>query len=144
MSAAGLWGTLAICLCLREAFRIHSCQEEVPRSNPCGRGGDKDALYRWEPVKGFFLNARGRTASVDLYFTFHARHNGVPCITDGRTVSDSCGYIPDCNDLNFPGECIFWNGPKLVAKMWITAFWQRHGGRSLCIEDGRVDSMSQG
>eukprot|EP00967_Tisochrysis_lutea_P050241 scaffold61760_cov21-Tisochrysis_lutea.AAC.1 len=43
-------------------------KEEVPGSNPCGRGGDKDALYRWEPVGGSFLNARGRTASVDLSF----------------------------------------------------------------------------
>eukprot|EP00983_Pelagomonas_calceolata_P047011 1140428-Pelagomonas_calceolata.AAC.2 len=51
----------------------------------------------------------------------------------------------------------FWNNPKLAAKMrvssekfgvWIryhqaTACWQKHeSGRSLCIEDGRVGSMS--
>jgi len=41
-------------------------KEEVPGSNPCGRGGDKDALCRWEPMGGSFLNARGRTTSVDL------------------------------------------------------------------------------
>eukprot|EP00983_Pelagomonas_calceolata_P078653 1154329-Pelagomonas_calceolata.AAC.1 len=29
-------------------------------------GGDKDALYRWASMGGSFLNARGRTASVDL------------------------------------------------------------------------------
>eukprot|EP00983_Pelagomonas_calceolata_P086525 1156778-Pelagomonas_calceolata.AAC.1 len=28
----------------------------------------KDALYRWESMGGSFLNARGRTASVDLSF----------------------------------------------------------------------------
>eukprot|EP00983_Pelagomonas_calceolata_P127152 1161373-Pelagomonas_calceolata.AAC.17 len=60
-------------------------KEEVPGSNPCGRGGDKDALYRWEPVGGFFLNARGRTASIDLSFrAYHqsrsatARLVGIP------------------------------------------------------------------
>eukprot|EP00983_Pelagomonas_calceolata_P063826 1147886-Pelagomonas_calceolata.AAC.1 len=40
---------------------------EVPGSNPCGRGGDKDALYWWESMRGSFLNARGQTASIDLY-----------------------------------------------------------------------------
>eukprot|EP00983_Pelagomonas_calceolata_P074231 1152464-Pelagomonas_calceolata.AAC.1 len=45
-------------------------KEEVPGSNPCGRGGDKDALYRWELARGSFLNARGRTASADLSFLF--------------------------------------------------------------------------
>eukprot|EP00983_Pelagomonas_calceolata_P063967 1147922-Pelagomonas_calceolata.AAC.1 len=35
-------------------------------SNPCGRGGDKDALYWWEPMGlgGSFLNARGRTLTA--------------------------------------------------------------------------------
>eukprot|EP00983_Pelagomonas_calceolata_P074738 1152675-Pelagomonas_calceolata.AAC.2 len=58
----------------------------------------------------------------------------------------------------FIGKFTFWNNPKLAAKMrvsseefgvgisylLITAFWQKHeGGRSLCIEDGRIDSVSQ-
>eukprot|EP00983_Pelagomonas_calceolata_P113383 1159975-Pelagomonas_calceolata.AAC.6 len=38
-------------------------KEEVSGSNPCGRGGDKDALYWWESMGGSSLNARGRTAS---------------------------------------------------------------------------------
>eukprot|EP00983_Pelagomonas_calceolata_P115631 1160218-Pelagomonas_calceolata.AAC.25 len=43
-------------------------KEEVPGSSPCGRGGDKDALYRWESMGDSFLNTRGRTTSVDLSF----------------------------------------------------------------------------
>eukprot|EP00983_Pelagomonas_calceolata_P016341 516504-Pelagomonas_calceolata.AAC.1 len=38
-------------------------KEEIPGLNPCGQGGDKDALYRWESMGGSFLTARGRTAS---------------------------------------------------------------------------------
>eukprot|EP00983_Pelagomonas_calceolata_P021715 680510-Pelagomonas_calceolata.AAC.1 len=38
-------------------------KEEVPGSNPNGRGGEIDALYWWESLGGSFLNARGRTAS---------------------------------------------------------------------------------
>eukprot|EP00983_Pelagomonas_calceolata_P027236 855914-Pelagomonas_calceolata.AAC.1 len=43
-------------------------KEEVPGSNPCGRSGDKDALYWWELMGGSFLNACSQTASVDLSF----------------------------------------------------------------------------
>eukprot|EP00983_Pelagomonas_calceolata_P078185 1154183-Pelagomonas_calceolata.AAC.10 len=43
-------------------------KEEVLGSDPCGRGGDKDALYRWESMGDSFLKACGRTASVDLSF----------------------------------------------------------------------------
>eukprot|EP00983_Pelagomonas_calceolata_P083414 1156155-Pelagomonas_calceolata.AAC.1 len=39
--------------------------KKVPKSNPCGRGGEKDALYRWESMGGSFLYARGGTASSD-------------------------------------------------------------------------------
>eukprot|EP00983_Pelagomonas_calceolata_P013118 418881-Pelagomonas_calceolata.AAC.1 len=31
-------------------------KEEVSGSNPCDRGEVKDALYRWEPMGGSFLN----------------------------------------------------------------------------------------
>eukprot|EP00983_Pelagomonas_calceolata_P083657 1156206-Pelagomonas_calceolata.AAC.3 len=56
------------------------------------------------------------------------------------------------------GKLILWNGPKLVVEVQIsseefgvgisyhqiTAFWQKHeGGGSLCIEDGRLDSVPQ-
>eukprot|EP00983_Pelagomonas_calceolata_P027402 860590-Pelagomonas_calceolata.AAC.1 len=56
------------------------------------------------------------------------------------------------------GKFTLWKNPKLTAKMrvsseefgvgisyhQITACWQKHeGGCSLCIEDSRVDSMSQ-
>eukprot|EP00983_Pelagomonas_calceolata_P055875 1144345-Pelagomonas_calceolata.AAC.1 len=54
-------------------------KEEVPGSNPCGQGGDKDALYRWESMGGSFLNARGRTASVDLSF-FLTKISSVACV----------------------------------------------------------------
>eukprot|EP00983_Pelagomonas_calceolata_P065686 1148689-Pelagomonas_calceolata.AAC.1 len=45
-------------------------QEEGSGSNPGGRGRDKDALYGWESKGGSFLNARDRTASVDLSLPF--------------------------------------------------------------------------
>eukprot|EP00983_Pelagomonas_calceolata_P003428 111793-Pelagomonas_calceolata.AAC.1 len=55
-------------------------KEEVPGSNPCDRGGDKDALYRWESMGGSSLNARGRTASVNLSFlSFSLRTWHSPC-----------------------------------------------------------------
>eukprot|EP00983_Pelagomonas_calceolata_P031474 987166-Pelagomonas_calceolata.AAC.1 len=41
-------------------------KEEVPRSNSCGRGGEKGAVacpLRRESMGGSFLNARGRMAS---------------------------------------------------------------------------------
>eukprot|EP00983_Pelagomonas_calceolata_P134589 1162075-Pelagomonas_calceolata.AAC.2 len=38
-------------------------KEKIPGSNPCGRGGGKNALYRCESMGGTFLYARGRTAS---------------------------------------------------------------------------------
>eukprot|EP00983_Pelagomonas_calceolata_P075534 1153057-Pelagomonas_calceolata.AAC.3 len=56
------------------------------------------------------------------------------------------------------GKFTFWNNPKLAAKMrlsseefgvrisyhQITTCWQKHeGDRSLCIEDGRINSVSQ-
>eukprot|EP00983_Pelagomonas_calceolata_P098273 1158329-Pelagomonas_calceolata.AAC.8 len=43
-------------------------KEEVPGSNPCDRGGDRDTLYRWEPVGGSFLNARGKRRSFLSFF----------------------------------------------------------------------------
>eukprot|EP00983_Pelagomonas_calceolata_P050195 1141847-Pelagomonas_calceolata.AAC.3 len=36
---------------------------KIPRSNPCGRGGEKDALYRWKSMGDSFLNAHGRTTN---------------------------------------------------------------------------------
>eukprot|EP00983_Pelagomonas_calceolata_P078811 1154387-Pelagomonas_calceolata.AAC.2 len=57
------------------------------------------------------------------------------------------------------GKFTFWNNPKLAAKLWvsseefgvgisyqITVSWQKHhdeGVHSLCIADGRVDSVLQ-
>eukprot|EP00983_Pelagomonas_calceolata_P060514 1146407-Pelagomonas_calceolata.AAC.1 len=41
-------------------------KEEVPGSNPCGQGAEKDALYWWESTGDSYLNARGRTANCNL------------------------------------------------------------------------------
>eukprot|EP00983_Pelagomonas_calceolata_P045667 1139844-Pelagomonas_calceolata.AAC.4 len=52
-------------------------KEEFPGSNPCGQGGEKDALYWWGSLGGSFLNACGRTASVGLSFVLFEACAGI-------------------------------------------------------------------
>eukprot|EP00983_Pelagomonas_calceolata_P010553 342283-Pelagomonas_calceolata.AAC.1 len=63
-----------------------------PGSNPCGRGGDKDALYRWESMGGSFLNVRSRTASVDLSF-FHPKEQAVGTSTHLSDAKPHLGLV---------------------------------------------------
>eukprot|EP00983_Pelagomonas_calceolata_P057067 1144911-Pelagomonas_calceolata.AAC.1 len=73
-------------------------KEEVPGSNPCGRGEEKDALYRWESMGGSFLNARGRTASADLSFFPSIRRvtSSSPCQKVERSLLKSALVLTTC------------------------------------------------
>eukprot|EP00983_Pelagomonas_calceolata_P067491 1149496-Pelagomonas_calceolata.AAC.2 len=57
-----------MCKSPSKSFEEGESKERVPGSTPCGRVGEKGALYWWESLGGSFLNAHGRTASVDLSF----------------------------------------------------------------------------
>eukprot|EP00983_Pelagomonas_calceolata_P117789 1160445-Pelagomonas_calceolata.AAC.8 len=116
MSAADSWGALAICFLSKGNFSYFP----IPGITAC-------LQYGWG----------------------HCSHHLTSHFALGISLAKSGNQVPgvqrESNFLAGPGlgivvgKFFFWSGPKLVAKVW-----KHEGGCSLCIEDGRVDSILQG